>query len=143
MRYLIILAILFFASACYGQQCPTGLVCFTQERANQISKDLTELANARDAIAKFTNERALTEAERQAAQVLQKSLRDAFDARGKIIADQQSIIDIQAKALTLYSQLVEKLQARVDKPKSSFQKFMDALKDIAYIATGVVIGRHF
>ena len=124
-------------------QCtvPSGYVCLTQKQADDTAAKLDELIVSRDVIAKFKNERALTDAERQAATVLLKAANDALDTLSKGIADREKLIDLQQKTLTLYADLVQKLTDKLNKPKSAFSKFMTALKEIALLAAGIALGR--
>lgn len=121
-------------------EVPAGFVCITQTAADKIAHDLDELKAARDTIAAFKNERLMTDAERSAYKTLTDALNAAFDARGKVVADQAQIIGIQAKALDLYATLVEKLAAQINKPKSAWAKFVGALEKVVVLLAGVAIG---
>ncbi len=126
-----------------AQQCPQmpiGFVCITQTSADRIAHDLDELKAARDTIKAFENERTFNDRERAASKILVDALNAAFDARGKVVADQAMIIEIQAKALTLYSELVDKLTKQINKPQSAWSKFGRTLEKIAILAAGIYIG---
>ena len=143
-QFLLIFAILLFAGLVKGQTVctvPSGFVCITQTAADSIAKDLDELKASRVALAKATAQVALTDAERAAAKSVIDAMQAAFDARGKIVADQTAMIELQQKVIAMYSQLVEKLTAQINKPKTGFQKLLAVLVRIADIATGIAIGR--
>jgi hypothetical protein len=143
MKIFLIIVILLFAGLSINAQCTTqaGYVCITQAAANDIAKNLDELKAARDVIAKFTAERSATDAERQAATVLLKAANDALDTLAKGIADREKLIDLQAKTLQLYADLVEKMTAKLNAPKSAWAKFVEAVEKIAILALGISIGR--
>lgn len=143
MKILWIAIVFFvFAIGAKAQTCtvPTGFVCITQNAADRIAHDLDELKAARDAIAAFKNERLMTDAERVAYKTLTDALNAAFDARGRVVADQANIIEIQAKALTLYSVLVDKLTSQINRPQSAWSKFVHTLEKIAILTAGIYIG---
>lgn len=145
MRYTIIVAMLLFCSAVGYGQCTssTGYQCVPQADMDRIAKDLNELKVLKDAYQKLLTERALTDAERTAAQNVIKISQDTVAIFQQGVADRDKVIELQQKALTLYAELVQKLTDQLNKPKSAWSKFLTALKEIAYLAAGVVIGRQF
>lgn len=144
MKKLLPLFFLFLVVPVGAQLCTTqpGFQCLPNADFDRIAKDLKELAAARDAITQLTKERVLTDAQIKAAETVIRAANDVIDAKGKIILDQQAIIDIQAKTITLYATLVEKLQAVINKPRSSLDRFLRAIRDLGYIAVGIALGRH-
>lgn len=137
-----VLMLAFVGAGAYGQcTAPAGFVCLTQEEANKVSDNLTELKAARDVISKFTAERLTTDAERLAFQTLVKSLNDVLDTRGKIIAEYERMQDLWKKAFDLQAAIIDRLEKQLNKPRSGFQKFLSALKQVLYVASGVLIGR--
>jgi septal ring factor EnvC (AmiA/AmiB activator) len=143
IRLLCIIGLLFLLVYAANSQCtvPTGFVCITQTQANDMAAKLDELKQSRDVIAKFTAERAATDAERLATTAVLKASSDAIDMLNKGIADRDKVIELYGKTVQLYADLVQKLTDKLNAPKSSFQKFMDALKTIATLAAGIAIGR--
>ena len=113
-----------------------------QSILDRAAKAIDELAAAQKAIAAFQNERQATEAERVAYKNLAVIADMAMAVLQKGIADRDKVIELQQKALDLYSTLVEKLTAKIDAPKSGWQKFVQTLKEIAYIALGIGLGRY-
>jgi septal ring factor EnvC (AmiA/AmiB activator) len=143
VKTLSLIAILLFAGIAANAQCTAsaGFQCVPNADMDRISKDLTELKASRDVIAKFQAERTATDAERAATTAVLKAANDAIDTLNKGIADRDKLIDLQNKTLTLYADLVEKLTTKLNTPKSAFSKFMTALKEIAYLAAGIALGR--
>jgi len=143
MKALAIIAILLFAGiAGYGQcQASAGFQCVAQSDMDRIAKDLNELKALKDAYSKLLVERGLSAAERDAAANAIKIAGDTITVLQKGIADRESVIALQQTALKLYSDLVEKLTAKINAPKSAWAKFLEAVKDVAYIASGILIGR--
>lgn len=145
MRKLLLGLLLTIAGlySVHGQcSVPAGFVCITQTQADRIAKDLDELKAARDAIAKLTSTIALSDSERVLAQKALSAANDVIAAKDKVALDYQQIISIQAKALELYSALVEKMTAQLNKPASAWSKFARTVEKIAFIALGIAFGRN-
>lgn len=140
----LFLAVCFLGAGAYGQcSAPAGFVCLTQEEVNKTGELLAELKAAREVISKFSAERLATDAERAASQTLIKSLNDVLDTRGKIIAEYERMQEMWKKAFDLQQMIIENLEKQLKKPRSGFQKFMAALKQVLYFAAGVALGRGF
>ncbi len=144
MKTFLLFAILFFSVTLINGQCTSsgGFVCVPQATMDRISKDLSELAVARDTIAKLTSTIALSDSERALAQKTIQAANDVIAAKDKTALDYQQIIGIQAKALNLYSTLVQRLTDQINKPKSSFAKFVQTLEKLAILAAGIAVGVH-
>ncbi len=137
MKYLFV--IILFCSSLYAQDEPK--VCISQAAANKCATIAAELIEARNVIAEYQKKDALTAAERQASQVLIKGLNDLIDVKTRVELEKDKIIEMYAKVVTMYQGIVADLEKRLMKPKSGFQKFMDALKAVGYILAGVSLGR--
>lgn len=123
--------------------CPDGSVCVKQTVLDKCADVADQLKAAKDVIVQLTNERSLSIAERNAAQALVKGLNDYLAIKDRIIADYEHVNALLQKALDTAMNLVEKVMAKLDAPRSGWQKFVAALKEIAYLVTGIAIGRHF
>lgn len=143
MKIFLILTILFIGTFTVNAQtvCPQGEVCYTPAQNADILQKLNELIAARDVIAKFTAERAASSATIDAANKVIDAYKQMDVINGQIIAKQKDVMVLYETTMKLYAELVEKMQIQLNKPKSGFDKFMAALKEIALIAAGVVIGR--
>jgi len=144
MRKWILITFLFLCAygKCDAQICtvPTGFICITQSAADSIAHDLDELKASRVALTKALAQVNLGDAERAAAQNLIKTMNDAFDARGRIVADQSAMIALQQKVIDMYSQLVDRLTKALNAPKSAWQKFVGILEKTVILLAGIAIG---
>lgn len=145
MKKLLCLIIFFFGSIAASGQCvdrpndPCVLV--NQTVIDRASAAVTELVAARDVIVKFQNERLATDAEREAAKTLVKSLNDVLDVRGRIIAEYDRMAVVYQKVIDMQTALIDRLTREINKPKSSWQKLASALKTVMVLATGITLGR--
>lgn len=114
-----------------------------QSILDRTSKALDELQAARVLIAKYAAQAPLDATEREAYKRLSASWSEAFDARGKVIADMQTISDLKDKVIAMYGVLVEKLTAQLSKPKSAWQKFIGVVEKVVVLLAGVAVGRGF
>lgn len=124
-------------------QCPPEHVCITQADANKIFAKLTELVDAKEAIVKLTAERMQSDAVIASAQ---KVIADftALDNTHKMqIAKYENIVALYEKVITMYQSLVDKLEKKIDAPRSAWQKLVSILKTVTVLITGVTIGRGF
>jgi hypothetical protein len=145
MKKLFFVSFLVFSALSVSGQCvstPTDpCVSVHQSLLDRAAAAATELAQARDVIAKFTAERLVTEAERNAAKALIQSLNDVLDVRGRIITEYERMQAVYQKVIDMQSQLIEKLTKELAKPKSGWARFWEVLKTVASIAFGIAIGR--
>lgn len=141
LAIIIIFVLAGYAGICAQTQCPDGSQCVKQSVIEKCADVADQLVLARDAITKLEAERSLSQAERQAAQTLIKGLNDLIVVKDRIIADYEQISKMKDGVIALYQQMVEKLMAQVNKPKSGWQKFLQVLREIALVAAGVTLGR--
>lgn len=120
---------------------PPYVICLTQEKANETAGRLKELIEARNVIAEYIKKDALTAAEREAAQLYVKRLNDLISLDDKVFGLYHKAIEQAHKILEMQSALIEKLFARLDKPKSGWDKFFGAMKTVANILAGIALGR--
>ena len=138
---IIIFTLAGVAGICAQSSCPDGSQCVKSSVIERCADVADQLKAARDVIAKFENERSLTQAERSASQALIKGLNEYLAVKDKIIADYEQIGKMKDNVITLYQSLVERLTKQIDKPKSGWNKFLQVLKEIALLAVGVSLGR--
>jgi type I site-specific restriction endonuclease len=98
-----------------------------KEFVSDANRCFDEVVACRDALEKFKNERAKTEAERHAADTLIASLNQLVAVKDRIIEAQAKLIDFYEKAL--------------NKPKSTFDKFLNGVKEVLKAAVFILIGR--
>jgi hypothetical protein len=144
----ILLFILFLvAPLTMYSQCTTqpGFACASQSTFDRMSKALDELAASRDALQKFTNERAANDALNAASLQVIKAANDVIAFKDKVIADQDAFIvkmtNAYDKVITLQQVLIDKLTAQLSKPTSAWSKFVQTVEKITMIALGITIGR--
>jgi ABC-type phosphate transport system auxiliary subunit len=142
---LLLLFIAFFALAsplaAQSVNCPVGYVCLAQATANEVFSKLNELAAAREALIKLQAERVASDAVIASAQKLIDDYKALDEANKGIIAKHEQVEALYQKTIQLYSDMVEKLVAKINAPKSAFQKFVTALKEIGLLAAGIALGR--
>lgn len=145
MKICIATLILLFASALIanGQQtdCPSGKVCIDQQTANRLFNTVDQLIAAKDAINKMLSERNASDATIAAANKVIEAMNSREEINGQIIVKLKDIIALQDKVVAMYQTIVDRLQTQINAPKSAFSKFMTALKEIAYLAAGIALGR--
>lgn len=111
-----------------------------QSILDRAAKALDTLKAAEATIAAFQNERGATDAERKAWVSFKEITESAIAIFQKGIADRDTVITLQQKALDLYATLVEKLTKEINKPKSAWSKFVQIIKEVALVTLGLTIG---
>lgn len=86
-------------------------------------------------------ERKLTDAERDSMRVLIKGFDELIKVKDQISDAKDRIIALYERVIVMYQGLVEKLEQKLLKPKSFFQKFLQAVKETLLLVGGIVIGR--
>jgi len=143
-RIILCVALIVFGTWISNAQtipCPAGFICLSQEKANETASRLKELIEARDVIAKFTLERGLAIAERDAANALVKRINEMIALDDRMMLTYEKAMTQMQKIMDMQTALIEKLITRLDKPKSPWKQFLDALKTVAAIVVGISIGR--
>ena len=120
--------------------CPSGFVCLPQAVANDTASKLAELVEARKTIAEFLKERGLVDVERATHARLVERLEKVIELDAQISARKDKLIEQLYQAVEKSLDLVTKLTDRLMKPKSGWDKFVDALTTIGKIAIGIIIG---
>jgi hypothetical protein len=142
-RFLTILVftLLLAYSQANGQDCPAGHQCVPQASFNTMVNRLNELVEAREVINKMLTERGTADVALASAQRVIEGWKQLDAVNGMIIVKQKEMMELYEKTLNLYASLVEKLEARLMKPRSPWSKFLDAIKTVIMLAAGVALGR--
>lgn len=147
MKKCLLITFLFFAVAGVKAQCigsaADPCVEVHQSVLDRAAHALDDYKALQDVVEKQAKALAATDVERAAVKQYMATVDATFAVLQKGIADRDTVIALQDKAMQAFATLVEKLTAQLNKPKSAWQKFVTTLKDIALIATGVTIGRGF
>ncbi len=122
-------------------QCETGSVCISQETINKAALVADKLRVANEVIEKFQIERGASLAEREASQVLIKGLNELILTKDKIIIEYERINALYSKVIEFQNQIIENLEKRLNKPRTTWQKFLKVLKEVALVIAGIAIGR--
>lgn len=101
----------------------------------------TELIAARDVIAKFVVQGTATQAERESAARLIDRLNGVIAVQDRLTKEYDLVLAMYKDVVKMQAELIEKLIKQVSAPKTGWAKFADALKTIANVALGIVIGR--
>lgn len=136
----LLFAFFFFTATAYGQ-CPEGSVCVSQTTVNKCSEVADKLRIAEEAIQKFKEERGVTDVERKAATALIDSFQALLRTKDSIITEYEKINALYVKVIEFQNQIILNLEKQLNKPKSGWQKFLKALKEIALVIGGIAIGR--
>lgn len=131
--------VVIFSLAVCGQDEPK--VCISQDAANKCASAAAELIEARKVIAEFMKERAASIAEREKAAIVIAGLNELVAVKDRIILAQEFVERLYKQVIELQQAIILKYEEKLAKPKSSWSKFLDALKTIATVATGILIGR--
>ena len=131
--------------ACIAQaqstDCPSNMVCVQQDQFNTIMSRLNELVSAREAIAKLVAERTQSDAVIASAEKVIADFKEIDDIHQIQIAKYKDVVTLYEKVINMYVSLLEKTEAKLNAPKSAWQKLIATLKTIATIIVGVGIGR--
>ncbi len=141
---LIILTLVFAGSALTQSatpECPPGRICFSQQQANEIFDKLSQLASAKDLIIKYQNERLTSDSTIANALKVIEGWKEMDAINGQIILKKDQVIALYERVIQLQMNIIESLEKRLMKPKSAFNKFMDALKTVTFLLAGVALGR--
>jgi hypothetical protein len=145
-KVILIIAFLLCGSCNYAYgQCTTqpGFVCITQAAANDMSAKLDELKADRDVIAKFMVERATNAAELAAANKVIDSWKALDVTNSTIIQKYEAVNAMYEHVIKMQSDLIDKLTNKINAPKSAWQKFLTAAKEVLILAAGITLGRGF
>jgi len=116
-------------------------VCLSQTAINKCASAVAELLEARTVITEFQKERSTSVAEREAAAKVIAGLNDLVIVKDRVIATYEQINALYKQTVEIQSQIIDKLEKRLLKGKSGFERFLDVLKTVGYILAGAALGR--
>lgn len=141
-KVVLMLAMFFvLAVSAQAQDCPSGFQCVPQAQFNTILNRLEQLVEAKDTINKMFAERGASDAAINSAIKVIDGWKQLDAINNTIILKQRDVINLMEKTLNLYASMVEKLEARLNAPKSAWSKFLSALKTVTTLAAGIMLGR--
>lgn len=144
MKKLILITIFLISASGINAQCvptPTdNCVSVHQSVLDRAAKAIDELTEARKAISALQNVQTATDAERTAYKNLADVTETAISVLQKGITDRDKVIELQQKAIEALSQLVEKLDKQLMRPKSGWSKFVGVVEKVVVLLAGVAIG---
>lgn len=142
MKKLLFILILFLAPVVYGQcTASPGWQCVPQSVMDRTAKALDEIPPLRDLVAKQAKQLGLKDDEVKALNASISAWSAAFTSQGDLVKAQNVMIEALQKLTNAALDLAQKLQDKINKPKSGFARFVEILEKIALIAVGVSIGR--
>jgi len=115
--------------------------CVPNDTLNRMNKALDELAASRDLIVKLTAAQATSDAKAAAAAEVIAKTNKILDLDAKAFGFYDKVVAMYQELVKLQADLNEKLMAKINAPKSAWQKFFEAVKEFAILAAGVTIGR--
>lgn len=123
--------------------CPQGHVCFTQPQANDIFEKLSQLVAAKDLILKLQTQAGTADtALANALKVIEGHV-ELHKVDDQIIVKKDQIIVLYERVMQIQMQIIENLEKRLMKPKSTWDKIGSVLKTIVTLAAGIALGRGF
>jgi hypothetical protein len=117
------------------------MVCLPQEAANKLLQVAEQLIAAKDVIAKMQIQNATGDAVIASAQRVIEDYKKLDEINQMMIVKYKDIVALYERTLMLYSGLVEKLEEKLSKPKTGWNKFLDILKHAAILLSGIALGR--
>lgn len=142
-RLIVVAFFSLFAVISLQAQCEPGSVCVRQATIDAATAAASELLQAREVIAKFTTERAATQAERDSAARLIDRLNAVIAVQDRLNLEYTAMTAMYKQVIQMQAELIERMSKQLNAPKSGWAKFLGALKTIANIAVGIAIGRGF
>lgn len=148
MKILLVIALFFVIAMSISAQTVT----ISQEAADKCVENTQKLDAAQKVIDQFLKERTTSDlalAKANSVIEIDKLLLAAKDELGKIqdakVAQYQELIKIYDQMLKAQSDMIDRLTAKMLKPKSALTKFLDSVKEVikavGYIAAGAAISR--
>jgi hypothetical protein len=143
MKIILTIVFILIASVAIKAQCTTqaGFVCIPQETANRYYKLADEYIALKDAYNKLLVERGASDAVVISYGRLVEDYKQAISIRDSIDAQKNALLALYEKTIQMYAGLVEKLETKLNAPKSAWSKFLSALKTVAILAAGIALGR--
>ncbi len=141
MRKLLLAITLTLAICVTAHSQDEPKVCISAESANKCASAVAELLEARTVISEFTVERTTSIAERQAAAKVIEGLNSLLTIKDRQIASYEQINALYRQTIELQSQIITRLEDRLNKPKSAFQKLVGLLRDLSFVLAGISLGR--
>ena len=141
MKKLVLITILLFAPLVAYTQCSEGSQCVPNAVIDRATAAATELAAARQVIEAFSKERTANEQERASAARLIDRLNAVILVQDRLNIEYNAVIGLYKETIKMYAELVEKMTAQLNKPRSVWAKFLSALKTITVLIAGVTLGR--
>lgn len=132
---------LVFASVTAAQNCPEGNVCLPQATANEVFAKLNQLVAAKDLIAKLEKQTVQADAVIASAQRIIEDYKQLDVVNGMMIVKYEKIISLYEQTIKMYQSLVDKLEAKLNAPKSAFQKLVSILGKAVILLAGITVGR--
>lgn len=141
MKTLFLILVFSIGIAAQSTACPANMVCVPQDQFSTVISKLNELVSAREAIAKLVTERTQSDAVIAAANKVISDYKEMDGIHTLQIAKYKDIITLYEKVIQMYVGLLEKTEAKLNAPKSAWQKVVQILKTVTVLITGVTIGR--
>jgi hypothetical protein len=121
--------------------CPAGFVCLPQASANDIFDKLNQLVAAKDLIIKLQTQAGTADtALANALKVIEGHI-ELHAVNDQIILKKDQIILLYERVMALQMQIIENLEKRLTRGKTTLEKIAGVLKTIGYILAGAALGR--
>ena len=146
MRNAIFIIVLFltiglFPTDTNGQTDREKPVTVTQGFVDDATKAFIELPALRGTVQKLLAERKLSEDERKVTVSLLEGIDKILALKDRTISDYTKLSELQMRIIDMQQRIIEKLETALNKPKSSFSKFLKVLKEVSLVIGGILIGR--
>lgn len=141
MKYLLI--IILFAAPVFGQCVATADDPCLSVNASLLAKAnraADELLAARDAITKLSAlkdaDKATIDAAKGAVELLQRALTTSV----AIEEQYKGVVAMLKEVVVLQQGIIDRLTNQLNKPRSTWKRFLDAIKTVLVFAVGVKLG---
>lgn len=138
---LMLAMFLVLAVSAQAQDCPSGFQCVPQAQFNTILNRLEQLVEAKDTINKMLAERGASDAAINSALKVIEGWKELDAINNTIILKQKDVIALYERVMQMQMTIIENLEKRLLKPKSGFSRFLDVIKTVGYILSGIALGR--
>jgi len=135
------LSFVFCVSSPAQDVCPADTVCLPQQTANKLLASVNELIEARGLIQKLLTERTASDAVIASAQRVIEDYKQLDAINVMQVSKYKDMMVLYERVITLYSAVIEKLEAQINKPQSGWQKFVRIVEKVVMVLAGVGLAR--
>lgn len=144
MKKLILFSILFLSAPVYSQcveRAGDPCIPVNQSFIDDSTKAFTLLAAKSDTIEKLLTERNASGASLDALKLVNAALHEVLALKDKKDEINAKMLILYEKVIAMQDALIDKMEKRLNKGKGFWDKVLNVIKQVAYIAAGIALGR--